>query len=60
MIYLKSIISKNIQKKAFYKFWIFLSKVSSYDLIKIDEYDHILKNYRCMNYLAVSKKIKFS
>ena len=57
----------NIEARVFFKdFWNLLSpKYDIYHslyngLVKIDEYDYTLENYRCMNYLAVSKKIKFS
>jgi hypothetical protein len=57
----------NIEARVFFKdFWNLLSpKYDIYHslfngLVKIDQYDYTLENYRCMNYLAVSKKIKFS
>ena len=56
----------NIEVRVFFKdFWNLLSpKYDIYHslyngLVKIEEYDYTLENYRCMNYLAVSKKIKF-
>ena len=57
----------NIEARVFFKdFWDLLSpKYDIYHslyngLVKIDEYTFTLENYTCMNYLAVSKKIKFS
>ena len=56
----------NIEARVFFKdFWNLLSpKYDIYHslfngLVKIDQYDYTLENFRCMNYLAVSKKIKF-
>ena len=56
----------SFENRIFFKdFWNLLSpKYDIYHslfngLVKIDEYDYTLENYRCMNYLAVNKKINF-
>lgn len=57
----------NIENRIFFKdFWQILSNdfdiyQSLYNgLIKIERYDYTLENFRCMNYLAVSKGINFN